>query len=75
MTMPEIMTTEEVASLLRVTPHHVRNLAKAEQIPHMRIGKEYRFVRDELIARFPNLAVLINQASPDTSERPPGTHL
>lgn len=59
MTLPEIMTTEEVASLLRVTPQHVRNLAKAEQIPHIRIGKEYRFVRDELIARFPSLGVLM----------------
>lgn len=59
MTLPEIMTTDEVASVLRVTPQHVRNLAKSGEIPHMRIGNEYRFMREQLIARFPNLGVLM----------------
>ncbi|MDP1769698.1 MAG: helix-turn-helix domain-containing protein [Nitrospirota bacterium] len=52
MALPEIMTAQEVAALLRVTAHHVRDLAKAGELPHMRIGTEFRFVREELVARF-----------------------
>lgn len=63
MTTPEIMTAQEVASLLRVTVQHVRNLARKGELPHMRIGKDYRFVRDELTARYPNLARLINEST------------
>ena len=42
MAIPEIMTADEVAELLRVTPQHVRALSIKGEIPHMRIGKEYR---------------------------------
>lgn len=58
MEIPEIMTTSEVAKLLRVTAQHVRCLARANDLPHMRVGAEYRFVRDELVARYPSLAAL-----------------
>ncbi|MDO8357211.1 MAG: helix-turn-helix domain-containing protein [Nitrospirota bacterium] len=57
--LPDIMTAQEVATLLRVTAHHVRDLAKMGELPHMRIGTEFRFVRDELIARYPNLRAVI----------------
>lgn len=62
MVLPDVMKTEEVAALLRVTVQHVRSLARSQQIPHMRIGTEYRFVREELVARFPSLGVLINKS-------------
>lgn len=61
MTMPEIMNTIEVAKLLRVTPQHIRALSNKGEIPHMRIGKDYRFVRSQLIERFPNLKVFMQQ--------------
>ena len=63
MAIPEIMTADEVAELLRVTPQHVRALSIKGEIPHMRIGKEYRFVRSELVDRFPNLKVLVQATS------------
>lgn len=65
MEIPEIMTANEVAKLLRVTPQHVRKLARANTLPHMRIGTEYRFVRDELVARYPSLGVLIKKSIPE----------
>ena len=33
----------EMADILGVTPQTVRNLAKREKIPHLRVGKQYKF--------------------------------
>ena len=50
----EILTTEEVAKLLRITPGSIRNcLSKnREFIPHMKVGGVLRFVKKDVLAHF-----------------------
>src|SRR4051794_27145097 len=44
-----LLTTEEVASLLRVHPKHVYRLLK-KGLPARRVGSEWRFERGEVLA-------------------------
>jgi len=46
---PALMTTEEVAKLLRVHPKHVYRLLK-KGLPARRVGSEWRFERGEVLA-------------------------
>jgi excisionase family DNA binding protein len=46
---PELLTTVEVASLLRVHPKHVYRLLK-KGLPARRVGSEWRFDRGEVLA-------------------------
>lgn len=41
--MTPLLTTDEAAELLRVHPNTLRRLAEQGQIPHIRIGRSYRF--------------------------------
>ncbi len=45
----ELLKTDEVARLLRVHPKHVYRLI-AQGLPGRRVGSEWRFVRDEVLA-------------------------
>lgn len=45
----ELLKTQEVAALLRVHPKHVYRLI-AQGLPGRRVGSEWRFVRDEVLA-------------------------
>lgn len=45
---PEVMTADEVASLLRVSRWHVYELAQSGSIPHVRLGRTLRFSREAL---------------------------
>ncbi len=45
----ELLKTTEVAELLRVHPKHVYRLV-AQGLPARRVGSEWRFVRDEVLA-------------------------
>ncbi len=44
-----LLTTEEVAALLRVHPKHVYRLLK-KGLPSRRVGSEWRFAREEVLA-------------------------
>ena len=44
----ELLTTEQLAELFRMSPRTLRDLAASGHIPHHRIGKHYRFGRDDI---------------------------
>jgi excisionase family DNA binding protein len=46
--MKALLTTEEVAELLRVKPRTVRSWVHLERIPVVRIGRTVRFKVDEI---------------------------
>lgn len=46
----EILTVEETASLLKVSPSTVRNLARRGLLPGRKVGKEWRFTRSAVLA-------------------------
>lgn len=48
-TEPELLTVDEVASLLRVGRNRVYEYARHHYIPTLRIGKGYRFPRRKLL--------------------------
>jgi excisionase family DNA binding protein len=45
---PEVLTVEEVAAVLRFSPQGVRTMAAAGTIPGAKIGKEWRFLRQDI---------------------------
>jgi excisionase family DNA binding protein len=48
----EILTTRQVAKLLKIHPVTVRKLAQRGEIPGWRVGKSWRFSKSELIKHF-----------------------
>jgi excisionase family DNA binding protein len=44
----ELLTAEQLAELFRMSPRTLRDLAASGHIPHRRIGKHYRFGRDDI---------------------------
>lgn len=44
----ELITAEQLAELFRMSPRTLRDLAASSRIPHHRIGKHYRFSRDDI---------------------------
>lgn len=44
----ELLTAEKLAELFRMSPRTLRDLAASSRIPHHRIGKHYRFSRDDI---------------------------
>jgi excisionase family DNA binding protein len=44
--MTRLMTVEEVADQMRVTPEYVQTLARKKKIPAVRIGRFWRFDPD-----------------------------
>jgi len=46
---PPILTTQDVADLMSMNVQEVRRLVREGRIPARRIGKAYRFFRDEVI--------------------------
>lgn len=46
--LPEILTVEDVADWLHVSPSSVRRAAAQGQLPGVRIGSLWRFHRDTL---------------------------
>jgi excisionase family DNA binding protein len=46
----EILTTEETAEFLSLTPYTVREYAKKRIIPARKVGKSWRFVKVDLLA-------------------------
>ena len=46
----EILTTDETAEFLSLTPYTVREYAKNGIIPARKVGKSWRFVKADLLA-------------------------
>ena len=49
MTTDRLLTVEEVAEWLAVAERKVMDLARNEELPGFKVGKEWRFSRDEVI--------------------------
>ena len=47
--LPPILTTHDVADMLSMNVQEVRRLVREGRLPARRIGKAYRFFRDELV--------------------------
>lgn len=47
---PPVLTTSQVAELLSMNVQEVRRLSRDGRIPSRRIGKAYRYFRDEIVA-------------------------
>lgn len=47
---PEIMNVAEVADFFRVSNQTVYNMLRAGKLPAVKVGREWRFVRDEIKA-------------------------
>src|ERR1700693_3119393 len=45
----DLLTAEEVAALLRVTPAWVYAQTRRQRIPHLRLGRYVRYRRDALV--------------------------
>jgi excisionase family DNA binding protein len=45
----EILTTREVAELLKLHPKTVNKLAKSGRVPAYRIGRQWRFRKAEIL--------------------------
>ena len=46
--MKEIMNIDEVAKYLRMHPHTVYKLCHEGQIPHSKMGKQYKFKKSAI---------------------------
>lgn len=47
--IPPIMTTDDVAEMLSMGVQEVRRLTRDGRLPGRRIGKAYRYFRDDII--------------------------
>jgi excisionase family DNA binding protein len=47
--LEEILTTREVADLLKLHPKTVNKLAKSGRVPAYRIGRQWRFRKSEIL--------------------------
>jgi putative molybdopterin biosynthesis protein len=50
LTMPQFLTVEEVAQLLRVSPRSVYDWVSQDTIPHRKAGRRTIFLADEILA-------------------------
>ncbi|NLO07405.1 MAG: helix-turn-helix domain-containing protein [candidate division WS1 bacterium] len=49
MAQDEVMNVEEVADLLGFHPEYVREMARTGRIPGVKVGRKWRFVREQVI--------------------------
>lgn len=61
--MPKLLTTEEVATMLRWTPRYIGRLARERKIPAIKLGREWRYYETEIIE-------WIAQGRPSPEEQP-----
>lgn len=47
---PPVLTAAQVAELLAINVQEVRRLSRSGDLPSRRIGKSYRYFRDEVVA-------------------------
>lgn len=46
---PPVLTTSDVAEILSINVQEVRRLTREGRLPARRIGKAYRYFRDEIV--------------------------
>jgi len=46
----DILTTDEAAELLRLSPYAVRDMARKGSLPARKVGKGWRFYKPDLVA-------------------------
>lgn len=46
----EVLTVDEVAALLKIEPNTVRALCRRGELPGVKLGKHWRFLRSEILA-------------------------
>ncbi len=49
MTSERLLTVEEVAEWLSIATRKVMDLAREKELPGFKVGKEWRFARDEVM--------------------------
>ena len=47
--MPDVMTVQEVAYMLRISPDHLYGLVSQAKIPCLRVGRVLRFSKAQLL--------------------------
>lgn len=47
---PEVLTRKQAADLLQVDPHAIPSLVSDEGLPYAKLGREWRFLRSEVLA-------------------------
>lgn len=45
----EVLTAEQAADLLQMSPYGVRQLARSRRLPAVKVGREWRFLQSELL--------------------------
>jgi excisionase family DNA binding protein len=65
----DLLTAEDVAALLRVTPAWVYSETRRHRIPHIRLGRYVRYRRDALVAWMDQLEERPSAGSADRSIR------
>lgn len=68
--MTETIDSTECAELLRCTPEQVEELARAGEIPGLKLGRSWLFVRHDLLAYLAEKARL--EAEKRRAKRQPG---
>ena len=58
----ELLTTDEVLTYLRITRRTIYRLVKAQAIPVLRVGHQWRFRRKEIDAWMRSSGHMANQA-------------
>lgn len=66
---PPLLTENEVAEHLRVSPRTVRKYRHNGDLPHVRLGRSVRYLVDDVNAFISNLTVSNDAASPTRSTK------
>lgn len=61
---PVLLTVEELASFLKVSPHTIYYWVSRSGIPAIRMGKHLRFDRDQVLAHFIAVSQQAGKATP-----------
>lgn len=48
--MEQLMTVKQVGELLQITPQTIYKMVEHRRLPAIRVGKQWRFKRDEIRA-------------------------
>jgi excisionase family DNA binding protein len=66
----DLLTAAEVASLLRMTPAWVYAETRRNRIPHMRLGRYFRYRRSTIDAWMSQLETATDPARPSPTSQP-----
>ena len=51
LTKEPLLTTEELATMLQVTPRHIWNLQKENLLPAIKVGRVHRYNLDDVLKK------------------------